>query len=580
MHATSSPSLTPSPTISQANPTAQEDNHTQQRPESASETSRTVIDVLDHVHSSGIASSEENTKPIDTDIPLKNPVLTLGGSRYTRNSQSEIIFPGLTLKPGQAATISNTPILLDSAGSYAVVGSKTRSLVPAFAPDAPKVSAVLTLEEASYTAEQDSNGFVINGMNLRHGGTITVAGTPVALGPDGNYAVVGTRTQWLTILSASSDAAPVINVAGTSYTPQSNSGDYIIAGQTLSKAGKVTVAGSVVSLVSNWKSAALDFSGEHFITAAPVAGVQAKPMLTFGESTYTARAGSYDFVIDGQTLTQGGEITVSGVDVSYPTGSYIVVGSSTQRLGATRAAELTFDASTFTADAHGDFVVNGQTLKPGGVIIVNGTAISYAADGADVVIGSKTEFLAFPTGHESKITFERSTYTAGAGSNFVIGGQTLMPGGMITVNGIPISYDADGVDVVVGSETQYFATGADYGETITFEGSTYTANTAGDFVIADQTLTPGGVIIVDGTPISYAADESGVVVGTSTEAVGLGSYIIGGFGNGFDTATTRGSNYTGATFSNRARDQNNSLLSWRRATLVGIVVIVSIVRIL
>ena len=694
VHATPKPSLTPSLTSSQATPTAQEDDHTQQRPGSAIETSHADIDGLDHPHSSWIASSQENTKTISTDMPANNPVLTLGGSSYTRNSQSEIVLPGLTLKPGQAATISNTPISLDSAGSYAIVGTKTQSLAPAFAPDAPKAPAVLTVGGATYTAEQDSNDFIINGMTLHRGGTITVAGTPVSLGPDGNYAVVGTRTQRLTVASENGDAASVINVAGTSYTQQSDFGNYIIAGQTLSKGGKITVAGSVVSLVSGRKSA----GAEHFITAAPVAGVQPKPVLTFGGSTYTARPGSHDFVIDGQTLTQGGEITVSGVDISYPTGSYVVVGLSTQHLGATRAAQLTFEGSTFTTDAYGDFVVNGQTLKPGGAITVDGTAVSYAADGADVVIGSSTQLFVVPTGHEPTITFEGSTYTADAASDFVIRGQTLTPGGSITVDGVPISYDADGTDVVVGSETQYFigetitfegstytanaagdfviagqtltpggvitvdnvpisydadgtdivfgsetqyfatstdyeetitfegstytanaagdfviagqtltpggvitvdgtpisydadgtdvvvgsetqyfATSTDYGETITFEGSTYTADAAGDFVIAGQTLTPGGVITVDGTPISYAADETDVVIGTSTEAVGLGSYIIGGFGNGFGTATAGGSNYTGAVFSGRAGGRYESLLSWRRAIMVGAVVIIPMI---
>ncbi|CAF9908148.1 MAG: hypothetical protein HETSPECPRED_007999 [Heterodermia speciosa] len=759
VHATPKPSQTPSPTTSQSKSTAEEDGHTQQGHESAIESSHTIID---HAPSTWIASSEETTKTIGTNMPASNPVLTLGGSQYTRNSQSEIILPGLTLKPGQAATVSNTPISFDSAGSYAIVGTKTQSLTPAFAPDAPEAPAVLTIQGASYTVDQDSNHFVINGMTLHPGSTITVAGTPVALGPDGSYAVVGTKTQPLTVATLNGDAAPVIIVAGTPYTQQSDSG-YIIAGQTLSKGGKITVAGSVVSWVSVRKSAAGDFSAGHFITAAPVASIQPKPVLTFGGSTYTARPDSHDFVIDGQTLTQGGEITVSGVDISYPTDSYIVVGSSTQQLGATRAAKLTFAGSTFTADAHGDFVIDGQTLtqggeitvsdvgisyptgsyivvgsstqqlettgaaeltfagstftadaygdfvvegqtlKPGGVINIDGTAISYATDGAGVIIGSETEFFAVPTGQEPTITFEGSTYTAGAASDFVIGGQTLTPGsaitvdgvplsyaadghdvvvgsqtqyfatdadygsaitfegstytanaagdfviagqtltpggvitvdgtpisydadgkdvvvgsetqylatgtelgaaitfegstytanvagdfviagqtltpgGVITVDGTPISYDSDGKDVVVGSETQYLATGTEFGATITFEGSTYTANVAGDFVIAGETLTPGGVITVDGTPISYAADESDVVVGTSTEAVGLGSYIIGGFGSGFGTATTAGgSNYTGAVFAGRAAGQYDSLLSWRGVVLVGSVVIVSI----
>ena len=314
---------------------------------------------------------------------------------------------------------------------------------------------------------------------------------------------------------------------------------------------------------------------EHLVTANPAAATQSEDVLTFGVSTYTARPGSHDFVIDGQTLSQGGTITVSGIAISYPTNSFVVVGSSTQKVRTATPAEVTFGGSTFTADADGDFELDGQTLRPGGVMTVDGTSISYAVDGADVVFGSDTQFLAAVTWYKPTITFESSIYTADAASNFVIGGQPLTPGGVITVDGIPISYDPRGTDVIVGSKTQYFATGAGYGATITFEGSTYVADAAGDFVIAGQTLTPGGAITVDGTPISFAAeDESDVVIGTSTEAMGLGSYIMGGFGNGFDTVTAGGSNYTGTVFSSRASGRYDSCLGWRRGFSVGIVVVI------
>ena len=578
VHATPKPTLTASPTGYQANPTAQEGDHTQQLPESAIETSHSVNDVPDHPHS-GIASNKETTKIEGTNMPANNPVLTFGGSSYTRNAQSEIVLPGLTLKPGQAVTLSNTPVSLDTAGSYAIVGTKTQNLASAVAADASKAPAVFTAGGVIYTAEQENNDVVIDGMTLHRGSTVTVAGTPIALGPNGDYAVVGTRTQRLTVTSLNVDAAPIINVAGTSYTQRPGSGDYIIADQTLSKGGKITIAGTVVSLTPDSESAAAGFSTrvDHFITAAPVAGVQPEPVLTFGGSTYTPRPGSHDFVIDGQTIAQGGEITVSGVVISYPTSSYIVVGSSTQRLEAANSAELTFDGSTFTAGKQGEFIVDGQTLKPGGVITVDGTAVSYAADRAEVIVGSETQYLATGAGQGGTMTLGDSIYTANAVGDFVISDQVLKPGSAITVDGTAISYATDGEAVVVGSKTQYLATDADQGATITLEGSTYTANPAGNFIIAGQTLTPGRVITVNGTPISYAVDQSDVVVGTSTEDVGLGSYIIGGFGNGFGTATAGGSNYTGAVFSSWAGGRCDSLFSRKWAVMVGTVVIVAMI---
>ena len=112
----------------------------------------------------------------------------------------------------------------------------------------------------------------------------------------------------------------------------------------------------------------------------------------------------------------------------------------------------------------------------------------------------------------------------------------MTKGGVITIHGTPLFYDQAGTDVVIGTSTQILrttnvATALD--PTITFDGSTYYADASSDFVIDGQTLTKGGVVTINGTPISYAAAGTDVVVGTSTEAVGgLGGYIMSGFGGG------------------------------------------------
>ena len=51
-------------------------------------------------------------------------------------------------------------------------------------------------------------------------------------------------------------------------------------------------------------------------------------------------------------------------------------------------------------------------------------------------------------------------------------------------------------------------------------------------MIDGQTLSRGGTINVDGTQLSYDQDGTDVVIGTSTEGVGLGGYIMSGFGSG------------------------------------------------
>ena len=57
-----------------------------------------------------------------------------------------------------------------------------------------------------------------------------------------------------------------------------------------------------------------------------------------------------------------------------------------------------------------------------------------------------------------------------------------------------------------------------------------TANNAGQYIVDGLTLTPGGVVTVSGTRVSLEAGDTGVVEGSSTEA--LGPLITAGLGSG------------------------------------------------
>ena len=115
-------------------------------------------------------------------------------------------------------------------------------------------------------------------------------------------------------------------------------------------------------------------------------------------------------------------------------------------------------AATFTADSSSQFVIDGQTLTPNGVITVSGTPISLGPDGSTVVIAGSTEALGSnPTttsGPQLVLTLGDSSITANSNSQFVIGGQTLTPGGTITVSGTPIQLGSDASSAVVGTSTE------------------------------------------------------------------------------------------------------------------------------
>ena len=64
---------------------------------------------------------------------------------------------------------------------------------------------------------------------------------------------------------------------------------------------------------------------------------------------------------------------------------------------------------------------------------------------------------------------------------------------------------------------------------LTLDDQPVTANSASEYIIGSQTLIPGGpAVTLSGTRISLAPSASSIIIGSSTEA--LGPIIIGGFG--------------------------------------------------
>ena len=115
-------------------------------------------------------------------------------------------------------------------------------------------------------------------------------------------------------------------------------------------------------------------------------------------------------------------------------------------------------------------------------------------------------------------------------SHLVVGNQTLDPGNAITISGKTISLDPSGTAVVVGSSTIPLPVPIITPPPVfTIGGSTVTAASGSVFVVNGQTLTPGGVITINNTPVSFGSSQ--VVIGSSTQALGTGSISTGGATN-------------------------------------------------
>ncbi|CAD6587550.1 MAG: hypothetical protein ASARMPREDX12_002934 [Alectoria sarmentosa] len=331
------------------------------------------------------------TAELQAPAPIAKPVLTFAGSTYIPDESSNIQIAGHTLKPGSAAAvIANTPISLAPGGMAAIVGTSTHILATLASP------AVLTFAGSVYTADASSN-IVVAGSTIKPGGAaIVLSGTTISLVPGGAAAVVGTSTEMLTG-ATSIDAAstpvqtiPALTFGGSTYLADQAS-RFVIAGETVTPGGVITVSSTLISIAPGADFAVVGSSTQSLLSAA----VTPKPVLTFGGSTYIA-GDSTDFAIDGKTLTKGGTVNVGGTQMSLDqAGKNVVIGTSTQTLGTTSAVVqepvVSFGGSIYSADSSSNFIIGSQTLTEVGVITVEGTPISYAAAGTDVVVGTSTE---------------------------------------------------------------------------------------------------------------------------------------------------------------------------------------------
>ena len=449
---------------------------------------------------SGSQGSGSNVQPA---IPQAPTTINLGGGTQSTQGLGAIINGalGASSTPSPAPTPAFTPHVVTALGqtlsitdpsAVAIAGStlsvggpahtsdgkyyslaSSGNLVAGTLPPSPGPSSPLVLSVAgsTYTANAASQ-FVVAGQTLTPGGQIAVSGTKVSLAPAANAAVIGTSTQVLSTPEPASSPA-VLTFAGSTYTANTAS-QFVIAGQTLAPGGQIAVSSTTLSLAPSANVAVIGTSTQSLVTPAPSANAA---ILTFAGSTYTANSVT-QFIVAGQTLTPGGTITASSTVISMPEGTnFAVIGSSTQFLGTASAkpstAEapvLTLDGSTYTADASSDFVIASQTLIPGGIITVLGTPISLAQGAVDAVVGSSTQMLSSAIITPADIvTVAGQTITANP-TGFAIDGTSILPGGTgAMISGTPVSMNLGGT-LVMGNSSVVLPTQAPTTGPAVFEG--------------------------------------------------------------------------------------------------------------
>ena len=251
-------------------------------------------------------------------------------------------------------------------------------------------------------------------------------------------------------------------------------------------------------------------------------------------------------IVGTQTLVPGGPaIAISGTPVSLDLhATALVIGSSTLPVHLVPSFS-TLAGSTMIVSPAGTVVIGTQTLVPGGpAITISNAPISLAAE----TVGLQAAASGPPGVPPPVLMFAGSVYTESPTVGFVIGAQTVAPGGLVvTVDGTPVSLAPGATEIVIGSQTLVpggpavtvdgtpvsLAPGASGlpgfpPPVLTFAGSVYTESPTIGFIIGSQTLVPGGpVITVDDTPVSLAPGATETVVESVTE-VFQSTQAIGG----------------------------------------------------
>lgn len=245
------------------------------------------------------------------------------------------------------------------------------------------------------------------------------------------------------------------------------------------------------------------------------------PIISLFSQTFAAGNGNPGFIVSGTTLAAGSAITIDGSTViSLPIGASpteVYINNTPEPLAQiTQPPTFSVAGSAATQIAGGGFVVAGTTLNPGQVITVAGTTISLGANPTVVVVNGATSTLS--SNVQSYFTlggtaFQAVTVPAGG---YVIGGQVLTPGGVVTVSGTTISLGGpEASDIVINGQTQYLPGYAP----LTIGSVTLTGH-AGTYIAGSITVAPGGTAVVAGTTFTVLPDGTEVVVNGHTSLIG------------------------------------------------------------
>ena len=275
--------------------------------------------------------------------------------------------------------------------------------------------------------------------------------------------------------------------------------------------------------------------------------------------------------VNGQEITQGGaSITENGKTVAYSSGSLYIDSSAMALPSVSNQVSdipvisngLTFSVipqpdhtpspsssssiltiqNSFVASASvSQLHTKSQSFVAGGAsITISGTSVTSAPTATALVTGSSTESFS-PESSFPAIVIGNQKLTANSAGQYLVASQTLIPGSLVTISGIPVSLLPSLSGIMIGSTTSSLSTSLQVAPTLTLGSSVYTANIVSAVTVNGQTLSPGSEITISGTRISLDTKGGAHTIGTDTQTAGLGALIMSAMG-GTGASTTASMN--------------------------------------
>ncbi|KAH0283771.1 hypothetical protein KCU62_g8754, partial [Aureobasidium sp. EXF-3399] len=368
---------------------------------------------------------------------------------------------------------------------------------------APVVIGEITASPAT------SGGYIVGSQTLIPGSAVEIAGTSYSLPPFGGVAVVNGESVQITTLASPTESAVPIVLGGLTGRPLS-SGAYIVADQTISRGGSaIEISGTTYSLAPSGESIAVN--GE----ASPVSVIQASAVqpatVVIGDVKAAPSSSGAYYVVAGQTLSpDGSAIEVSGVTYSLPSsGANVVINGATSNANAASTpAPVLLGSLTAVSFLGGGYIVASQILSPGGTAMdVSGTTYSLPASGDTVFInGAPTAIqsaaLNGPTSvanavdTPSSVVFGGVTATRFIAGGYILATQTLRPGGAaVEISRTTYSLATSGNTVFIDGNPTEYQSPAAAPLTIGSQTFNAVAASVTPLVVASQTLIPGGSAI-------------------------------------------------------------------------------------